>query len=123
MEQAENFSLTIGSSARIFEGISKAEPDAGFAYRQLENWCGYRDESYGRGYINAIANTFPELSRLRTHMEAAMTEKYQDAVVQYGAAQARLADLCDCRSCSDVNSQPSAFCLPRLAEFIIRVTY
>lgn len=121
MEQPENLASAIGSAARMFEGLSRAEPDGEFSHHQLASWCGYRDASYGRGYINFIADTFPELSGLRTHMEAAMPEKYQDAVARHRSARLRLASLCACLLCSEGGD--AGLCLTQIAEVIIRVAY
>lgn len=108
IEQAENFAAAIGSAARIFEGISRAEPYSDISHEFL-GWCGYRDENYGRGYINAIADNFPELSGLRSRAESAMTKNLEDAIAKYEVARERLVIICNCEACTRGTSKEYTF--------------
>ena len=116
----QEFGDIIGSAARIFQAISKAEPEGDFNYYQLKEWCAYSDHSYGQGYLNSAISTFPELSALRKTMEAAVDLSYKDAVRTYGSAQTRLTTMCDCQICSGGQGRHT-FCLPLLAEVIVRI--
>ena len=116
----QDFGSVLGSAARIFQGLSHAEPEGDFTYLQLKSWCAYSDRSYGQGYLNCAISVFPELSELRRTMETAVDVPYRDAVAVYQSAQARLTTVCACRICSDGNTKHT-FCLPLLAEVIIRI--
>ena len=116
----QDFGSVFGSAARIFQGLSHAEPEGDFTYEQLKSWCAYSDRSYGQGYLNCAISVFSELSVLRKAMEAAVDVPYRDAVAAYQSAQARLTTVCACRICSGRNGKHT-FCLPLLAEVIIRI--
>ena len=123
LKQQAVFGSAIGSAARIFQGISKAEPDCGCTRLDLETWCGYHDSSFGQGYINSGVNLLVELAPLRHRMESAMKVSYVDAVGAYEAAMAKLAFLCSCTTCTEFTDHQPQFCLPVLAETVIRLIW
>lgn len=120
LQSKQDFGSVVCSAARIFQGISQAEPEGGFPYPELKSRCAYSDRSHGQGYLNCAISMFPELSGLRKTMEAAADIPYKDAVAGYQSAQARLTTVCDCQICSGGHGKQT-FCLPLLAEVIVRI--
>ncbi|KAL9116322.1 MAG: hypothetical protein Q9187_007153 [Circinaria calcarea] len=121
LRQQAVFGSAIGSAARIFQGISKAEPDRGFSRFDIRTWCGYHDSSFGQGYINSAVDLLVELAPLRHKMEAASKASYVDAFGAYQVAIAKLTFLCSCNKCTESPDHKPPFCLPLLAETVIRL--
>ena len=98
----QDFGNIIGSAARIFQAISKAEPEGDFNYFQLKEWCAYSDHSYGQGYLNSAISMFPELSALRktmklqwiyhTKMRSQLTDLHKPGSLLYAIVRSALVD-------------------------------
>ncbi|KAI9793796.1 MAG: hypothetical protein M1833_000519 [Piccolia ochrophora] len=110
----------IGSAARIFQGLARAEPDA--STEKFKDWCYYDDNCFGKGYVNFTMNLLPELMPLQHHTEPSLESSYSEAVGAYERAIAKLATLCDCKFCPYPKDPPSVFCLAKLAEVLIRTS-
>jgi hypothetical protein len=132
LEQRTIFGRLIGSAARVFQAISFKEDEAEFAENLYRDNCFYGDQSYGRGFLNIALHRLPELSPLGEKGEPLLEVSCSDAIGEYLVCLAKLVQLCSCEQCADEdyrhqikgrNESNSAkiFCLPVLAQFIIRL--
>lgn len=120
----------MGAAARIFGGIAFAEQEGEFGRLPLTNWCGYADQSYGRGLIAFAMHQFKELQPLESKCYAALETSYRNAASDYKMCIAKLRTLCNCTVCGGLEpaGETSAeyvkpFCLPLLTETIIRLVW
>ena len=93
------FASVIGSAARIFKAVAKAEPGVDFRVRR--NWIYYTNEGSGDGFIQNLMHWFPELKVIETDMLQAVESGLKDAQSQYEASMAKIAEHCDCPHCSE----------------------
>lgn len=87
----------LGSAARIYRGIAQAEKSFPLTYRTA--CTTYCDQSFGSGFVNNASSWFPELAKLREHMENAVAVPLKEARGDYEASIARLRQYCSCRAC------------------------
>ena len=93
----ETLGALLGSAARLYKGIVQADKSFSLAYR---NACTtYCDGSFGSGFIGNMLSWFPELKKLREHMEKAAAEPLKEAKRDYEASISRLRQYCSCRAC------------------------
>ena len=113
------FGQMIGSIARVFTAMSRAEPWVSRDGQKLERWTGYSESSFGRGFLNSTIKWLPELTNLYPSMEAYVNLAYSKAVRLFEEAAYTLADVCRCRNCDCEYGDSINFCLPVLAEAVI----
>lgn len=87
----------LGSAARMFKAIAQADASFPLVYRTA--CTTYCDQSFGPGFVTNAISWFPELAKLREHMEQAVARPLRDAKLEYEAAIARLRQFCACRAC------------------------
>jgi hypothetical protein len=130
LNQTSVFARSIGSAARIFQAISLAEGEGNFTMTQLEDWCSWSDDGYGRGYVTAAMVQLPELAPLRDKIETALESSYTDALGEYQICKAKLTTLCNCEICGTTYDSRNVaadslrpFCLALLSEVVIRLLW
>ena len=132
--QKQAFGRAMGSAARIYHAIVKAEenvPD-----RWLQDCTIYFPESYGLAYVNFSCYKFPELEGLIGDMTtASRVLSLGDAIQQFETQMATLQAGCGCQGCDDPLSYADSsdggsskdtatlhyfFCLPVMVQTIIQ---
>lgn len=88
----------LGSAARMFRAVAQSDASFPLAYRTA--CTSYCDQSFGSGFVINTLTWFPELVKLRDHMEEAVAKPLRDAKLEYEASIARLRQFCGCRACS-----------------------
>ena len=109
----------IGSAARMFEAIARAEEDVPF--EMLERNQLYMDAAFGSGLLQTAVGWLPELLPFEDVIESAsMAMSYTDAKSKYEANLAKLSTTCDCMICGvrsrETYNKP---CLVAMVETII----
>jgi hypothetical protein len=101
MSVSSIFGGMVGDAARMFEAVAKAE--AGVPAILLWQNDIYSNESMGKGLVQHIISTFPELSKASTAMyQSSITGSFTDAYERYQARRTLLQSTCNCiRWCSD----------------------
>lgn len=115
----------IGSAARIFEAIARAEK--GVPYAELEQNQLYLESAYGAGFIQRALHWLPELKRAsQSHIHSAMESgTFVEAATRYEASLSMLASSCGCKLCGpkedELNTRRSidSHCLVVIFETII----
>ncbi|KAK5197040.1 hypothetical protein LTR72_000268 [Exophiala xenobiotica] len=90
----------IGSAARLFKGLADAEDMFGMRYRLV--CASYCDSSYGIGFVDNTIRWFPELRKLRTHMQAAAKAELNDARKNFERCLNLVRRHCGCWECQSV---------------------
>ncbi|KAM0507746.1 hypothetical protein ACHAQF_003583 [Verticillium nonalfalfae] len=84
MKASKLLGSLLGSIARVRLALAVGERDVGDCDRG--DYVDFNEASYGRGFINSVSQTFPELSspELRQHMEGAAATTFKVAYGQFG---------------------------------------
>lgn len=96
----------LGSAARIFAALAKAEADVG-DFSRLD-YAEFIDGTYGHGFVKSVGNIFPELGRLNdlgSVMLEASNTSFKQALSALQMAIDSLMRLCDCSICKDATSR------------------
>ena len=97
MRVSEIFGSMIGSAARIFLALAIADNTISTDYFGL---CGsYCDAAFGSGFVANAISWFPELAKLRSSMERAARESFEDARKEYVKCISSLRSHCNCSTC------------------------
>ena len=134
LNTGKTFSKLLGSAARIFAAVSKADPGVKdlmkprekslFSY---ENWIGYTDNSFGHGLIQFAVAKLPELAPLKSTMESYLECSLSQAFENYEIASINLTKVCSCSTCDINNAEEELdlldICVYRLAESIIIIVW
>jgi len=127
LSPASTLGNAIGSAARIYAAIARAEPGIHPRwYPQCRTYC---DSSYGIGFLHYITHQFPELEVLGKPMELALKRRGDIArfLRFYDTALHSLKKMCMCPLCCDspdldvMELHDMEYCLVVLTETIIRL--
>ena len=124
LRERDTLSQLLGSTARAFAGIAQSEPDIwgkhDNALETSQDWVGYRDTSYGIGYLHSAADTFPELRGMLPDMKKYLNISYSEALGEIFRARSILKGLCDCSNCTVQSKEGKVgyYCLCILTEVV-----
>jgi hypothetical protein len=110
----------LGSMARIFAAYARVEDEVRTELERLQGWVGYRDSSYGYGFVSFGRHQFPELEKSdKKNLMLEYAEKtLENALQNLAWARRDLAILCECERCSKSSKKKTTFCLPILAKVL-----
>jgi hypothetical protein len=126
MLMRQEVGTAIGHAARLYQGLYEA--DCNLPWEWLVGCRSYWKESFGRGYVDFVAERFPELEALRGAMNTAVrTPTVEEAGSNLDAQLALIATNCGCKYCyqeKPENSELKAreFCLVFLAHAIMVIS-
>jgi hypothetical protein len=113
------FASAIGSAARVFEAVARAEPGVDFSVRK--RWIYYTNEGSGGGFIQNLMHWFPELKVIETDMLRAVESGFKDAQSQYEASMAKIAEHCNCPHCTVApKTTDRSHCFVLVAETVLQ---
>lgn len=95
----------IGSAARLFKGLANAEDMFRAKYRLA--CTSYCDSAYGIGFVDNTIRWFPELRKLRHHMQAAAKAPLTEARNKYELCISLVRQHCSCLTCQSVAPGPT----------------
>ncbi|KAL4789363.1 hypothetical protein BDV19DRAFT_374297 [Aspergillus venezuelensis] len=109
----------IGSAARIYTGIVRAEP--GISVAALSRHAAYFANSHGSGLIRNTLKWFPEMKPCGPSMEQSARLSLEDAVAEYEKQRLRLQDHCQCwsKTVDGKRYHARSYCLVELANTIL----
>ncbi|KAK3302833.1 uncharacterized protein B0T15DRAFT_538349 [Chaetomium strumarium] len=121
LEARQQFGNMISSAARVFQGLTKAEPSGHFTPQDFQAWFGFQSGQSGFGFIDAAVFWFPELASLRTYISPNLSMSLGDAVEAYDQATLQVGTLCGCHVCRDGGRLlgSAEYCLTGLAVTLI----
>lgn len=110
-----NLGLLIQLSARVFDGLAKAEPSNIFSAKKRQTWFAYQPGQRGRGFVLSATEWFPDLVSLQEQPEfqAASFLTLDAAAAKYNHQLQHIATLCH-----GGHPVPRSHCLATLAETI-----
>ena len=111
--------IMIGSAARVFEAIARAE--GGVPFDILKDNDIYMDSAYGLGLLQTALEWLPELLHFDESMQSASQARtYSDAISTFEAHVAIVARTCSCQDCGRRDGETNARdCLLDMVETII----
>ena len=121
-EAREEFGNLIGCAARIFQGLTQAEPSRYFQRGDFQTWFGFQTGQSGLGFAESALSWFPELAVLRDHIRLDQGDSVDDAVEAYAETASKIAALCSCDRCQRGVLKffgHGPYCLALLAETIV----
>ncbi len=108
----------IGSAARIFQAVIKAEKKV--PRLVLQKCCAYFAASGGQQFISNAIDQLPELESLQPAMNEALRLDYKAALKQYEESYLRIKKQCNCSICKNPRTRDGyRFCFVLIMETII----
>ncbi|KAJ6442119.1 copper-sensing transcription factor [Purpureocillium lavendulum] len=121
LEAKEQFGNLVSCAARVFHGLTKAEPCHHFGRLDFQTWFGFQTGQSGLGFVDSAIFWFPELASLRDYIQFDLNNSVDDAVEAYTEAAEQIVALCGCHHCHKdyAKYQGRSYCLTVLAETLI----
>lgn len=115
------FGTALGCAARIFEAVTRAEPEIDFNTRK--NWIYYTDAGSGYGFLQNLMYWFPELRFFEKHSQEAAGFNYLDARNRYESSVSILRRNCLCAHCTPTRDEQTLNrnCLVVMMETVLRI--
>ncbi|KAI9713210.1 MAG: hypothetical protein M1820_001195 [Bogoriella megaspora] len=111
-------STGIGSAAKLFEALTKADPM--FSPQETYLSRSYFSDAYGNGFIDNTVRWFPELAQMRLGAKKAYSHSLLDAKMNYQKTITDLKHSCHCDRCKeDSGKEDGHYCLVLIFETII----
>jgi hypothetical protein len=119
MELETSVGTTFGCVARIY--LAQHEGDGHLDVLDRTFFMNYTESSYGRGFINAVGETFPELSspNLRDAMEQYLNGSLSDAKMKLEGCLSYSKMQCGCCSCTGSGRTQNYGCYLGLAATVV----
>jgi hypothetical protein len=125
-KEAKNIDTTIGSAARVFQGLALGESDDELVRDPLQ--IRLNPATYGLGLVTTITNWMPELRRSQRRMEDSSKYSLAEAAPIYSDQTKRFGENCGCHVCISrdtatfphyTTSSQSRFCQAAMIEKIV----
>ncbi|KAL4950897.1 hypothetical protein BDW69DRAFT_171145 [Aspergillus filifer] len=112
----------IGSAARIYTGIVRAE--SGISVAALSRHATYFSDSHGQGLIRNTLKWFPEMKPCGPSMEQSSRLSLGDAIAEYSKQRFRLREHCQCwsKAVDGRRYHVRPYCFVELGDTILRLS-